>query len=111
MIFIKAKGIMYHRIYSVLFLNILFTIFSCERPGIELIIYNSIWPEGTIISLIHGNQTLSRSSLYGGHVRLNVPKTATYRIRAASRTSLSGAPPAKTLPRTSSSIALTPASS
>ena len=76
------------KIYKVLCLNIFLTILSCERHEIELIIHNSSWPEGTIISLIHGDRILSRSSLYGGHVRLRISQNNMYRIRAASRTSL-----------------------
>ena len=65
-------------------IGLVFIACGCDRaaPGLE--INNSSWPDGTCISIIDGNSRITRTALYGIRTQLPIPKTKTYRIRAAS---------------------------
>ena len=56
---------------------------ACDRPKPVLEITNHLWPEGTAISVIFNGKVVASSSLYGDHVRINIPRRGAVTVRAA----------------------------
>ena len=57
---------------------------GCSRPEHVLYVYNYGWPAGTSISIIQDGEVTERTSLFGRHARLTIPRNEPFRIRTAS---------------------------
>ncbi len=59
-------------------------IFSCSSDTAHLTVRSDSWPDGTSITIISDGRIIASSKLYGGRLRLELPKDIEFMVRAAS---------------------------